>query len=126
MTTSHAPQGGVAPLLPRNFVHSALLQLIGQGPAYGYTLRDQLAAIGVCHTDFGQLYRTLRSMEKDGLVLSCWGNSETGPSRRTYHVTDKGRSQLADWAEALIVGQLIVQRFLGRAVRPRVHPASNL
>ena len=103
-----------APVLPRNFVQAALLQLLGDEPGYGYELRDQLAAMGVEQNDFGQLYRTLRTMERDGLVLSCWENSETGPSRRTYYVTDKGRDQLAAWVARIAVGRHVVERFLAR------------
>ncbi|MGH9224326.1 MAG: PadR family transcriptional regulator [Acidimicrobiales bacterium] len=100
------------PVLPRNFLQAALLQLIGARPGYGYELRDELTAMGVRQHDFGQLYRTLRAMEKDGLVLSCWENSKAGPSRRTYHVTDKGRAQLTVWVEGMAAGQHIVERFL--------------
>jgi PadR family transcriptional regulator PadR len=102
----------VTPVLPRNFLQASLLQLLGRKPGYGYDLRDQLVAMGVRPHDFGQLYRTLRAMEKDGLVLSCWESSEAGPSRRTYHLTDKGRAQLAAWAEGMAAGRRIVERFL--------------
>ena len=91
-----------------------MLLLLGNRPTYGYELRDELAAIGAVQNDFGQLYRTLRAMEGGGLVLSCWESSEAGPSRRTYHVTDKGRAQLEAWIDGMALGQQVVRRFLAR------------
>ncbi|MEW6152768.1 MAG: helix-turn-helix transcriptional regulator [Actinomycetota bacterium] len=100
--------------LPKHYLQAALLMLIEDQPAYGYNLRDQLGALGVEQHDWGQLYRTLRGLEKRGLVLSCWETSEAGPSRRTYHVTDKGRTQLALWAGGMAAAQPFVATFLAR------------
>jgi len=106
------------PILPRNFLQAALLRLLGNDPGYGYELRNQLTTLGVAKGDFGQLYRTLRAMEKSGLVLSCWENSESGPSRRTYHVTDKGRAQLAAWVDGMMIGVRVMERFLTLTADP--------
>ena len=102
------------PDLPRHFVQACLLLLIDGTPAYGYTLKERLRAFGVVQNDWSQLYRTLRSMEKSGLVLSCWTGSESGPDRRTYHVTDKGAECLRTWAEGMAAAQPLVAAFLTR------------
>ena len=91
--------------------------LIGRRPAYGYSLRAQLLSIGVVRQDWSQLYRCLRSMERSALVMSCWENSESGPARRTYYVTDKGSAQLGDWAEGMAEAQSLVSEFLSRYSR---------
>jgi hypothetical protein len=49
----------------------------------------------------GTLYRTLRQMEKDGVVESSWETSRGGPARRMYTITDAGRSYLDFWARSL-------------------------
>ncbi len=49
----------------------------------------------------GTLYRTLRQMEKDGVVSSKWETSKGGPARRIYTITDAGEAYLDFWAEAL-------------------------
>lgn len=102
------------PDLPRHYLQACLLVLIDGTPAYGYTLRDRLRAFGVEQNDWSQLYRTLRNMEKGGLVLSCWTSSEAGPARRTYHVTDKGAERLRIWAEGMAAAQPFVDLFLSR------------
>ncbi|MFP5317422.1 MAG: helix-turn-helix transcriptional regulator [Acidimicrobiia bacterium] len=102
------------PDLPRHYLQACLLLLIDGRPTYGYTLRDQLRDFGVEQKDWSQLYRTLRGMEKSGLVLSCWTSSEFGPARRTYHVTDKGAERLRTWAEGMAEAQPLVATFLSR------------
>ena len=104
--------------LPRHYLRACLLLLIRSGPAYGYNLREQLTDLGVVQNDWGRLYRTLRVMEREGLLLSCWENSEAGPSRRTYHLTERGRAELDRWVESVTEAQGLVDRFLGRYDSP--------
>ncbi len=91
------PQGG----LPRNYLRATLLLLIGEAPAHGYDLLEQIAQMGLRTIDAGGLYRALRVMEGDGLVVSTWEHSASGPARRTYRLTNEGREWLHAWAGAL-------------------------
>lgn len=108
----------VAAELPRHYLRACLLLLIRRGPAYGYNLREQLIELGVIHNDWGRLYRTLRVLEREGSLLSCWENSEAGPSRRTYHLTEKGTAELDRWVQSMAVAQGLVDKFLVRYDAP--------
>ena len=48
----------------------------------------------------GNLYRILRSLERDGLVDSTWDDDAPGPAKRIYVITDSGGRVLAQWVEA--------------------------
>lgn len=95
--SSEEPQGG----LPRNYLRATLLLLIGEAPAHGYDLLEQISQLGLGKVDPGGLYRALRVMERDGLVTSYWEHSTAGPARRTYQLTDEGTEWLHAWAGAL-------------------------
>ena len=56
------------------------------GPQYGYSLRQLLAAQGLAIEE-GTLYPLLRRMEEQGLLSSEW-KIEEGPPRR-YYVRNK-------------------------------------
>ena len=71
-----------------------LLLLAGE-PGHGYELRRRLEDTGVC-TDTGAVYRVLRKLEREGCAESTWAASETGPQRRQYRLTEKGRTALTD------------------------------
>ena len=87
--------------LPRNFMRACLLLLIGEQPAHGYDLLDQIPHLGIPHVDPGGLYHALRAMEQDGMVLSWWEHSSAGPPRRTYRLSEEGVEWLHAWAGAL-------------------------
>ncbi len=112
--------------LPRGYLAACLLMLIGQKPAHGYELRDDLADLCGEGRDLGQLYRVLRAMERDGLVVSCWQDSETGPARRTYHLSDRGTSALHELALGIEAGHRMTSAFLGRyrAAAPALHASA--
>lgn len=48
----------------------------------------------------GTLYPVLRSMEEQGLLGSRVEPSVSGPPRKYYTITDRGRAVLADWKAA--------------------------
>ncbi len=69
--------------------------------SHGYTLMERLTKLGFEEINPGTLYRTLRQMEKDGVVESSWETSRGGPARRMYSITDAGEAYLEFWAKAL-------------------------
>lgn len=104
----------VAGGLPRNYLRPCLLLLISEQPSHGYDLMERLEHLGLGTTDPGGLYRALRAMERDGLVLSHWEMSSTGPARRTYTLTEEGLDWLHAWAGALRESRRLLARFLER------------
>lgn len=96
------------------FLEASLLLLLKKECAHGYSLMEQLELLG-----FGQeelnvstLYRTLRKMEKAGLVLSTWEEGEGGPQRRVYEITDQGVLELEEWFQVFQERKRRIERFL--------------
>jgi DNA-binding PadR family transcriptional regulator len=81
--------------LPRSYLRPLLLAELAFGPAHGYELLEQVRDDGLRIVDAGGLYRTLRTMEHDGVVASWWETSQSGPPRRTYELTASGLEALA-------------------------------
>lgn len=81
----------------RGFIQPRLLLLLAQKPAHGYELIDVISQEDEPTTDPGNLYRILRAMEEDGLVISDWDTSGGGPARRIYQITDQGLDHLDAW-----------------------------
>jgi PadR family transcriptional regulator PadR len=78
----------------RHFVEPCLLLLLRERPSHGYELVDRLKTLGIVEGDSAGVYRTLRSMERQGLARSVWRSSAAGPARRTYSLTAEGLSAL--------------------------------
>ncbi len=69
--------------------------------------------------DMGNLYRTLRAMEGEGLVTSEWDAAAPGPAKRRYELTGAGRRLLDDWAFALSGMRDRIDAFLRRYEKGR-------
>ncbi len=83
----------------RGFVQPWLLLLLLKKPRHGYELMEQLAEDeDMPVADPGFLYRTLRQLEAEGLVISSWETEHGGPARRLYEVTPEGVEYLHAWA----------------------------
>jgi poly-beta-hydroxybutyrate-responsive repressor len=86
---------------PRNWLVPVILLSLRDWNSYGYELIERATTFGFEAMNPGTLYRTLRQMEKDGIVESTWETSRGGPARRMYTITDAGRSYLDFWANSL-------------------------
>ena len=73
-----------------------VLRLLAEKPMYGYQVVKELQARSDGYFDLeqGTLYPALHRLEKDDFVESHWEVVKDGPSRKYYHITDKGRVEL--------------------------------
>ncbi len=77
------------------FLDPALLLLLEQSPAHGYTLLSRMAEFGLDFLAPTVIYRALREMEDRGWVTSTMDEETTqGPPRRVYTLTSTGRQVL--------------------------------
>jgi PadR family transcriptional regulator, regulatory protein PadR len=95
----------------KNWLVPVVLLMLRQWSSYGYELMEKMAAFGLTAMNAGTFYRTLRQMEKDGMVSSSWDTSEAGPARRVYSITEAGEAYLKFWAESLNQYQKMMDNF---------------
>ena len=80
--------------LPRSFLRPMLLVSLAGGSSHGYELAERLWQFGLVGVDLAGVYRTLRIMEHEDLVVSRWEPSELGPPRRVYTLSPAGVAAL--------------------------------
>jgi PadR family transcriptional regulator, regulatory protein PadR len=83
--------------LRRGTVEYCVLALLRDGERYGFELVRELAGVDGLVTSEGTIYPLLTRLRKDELVTTFWRESESGPPRRYYRLTDAGRAALADF-----------------------------
>jgi len=110
--------------LRRGSVQLLVLGLLQERPMYGYQLSKELRRRSSGYFVFkeGTLYPALHRMEKAGLIAGKWEVVEDGPSRKYYHLTDKGRHELVrsrrEW-------ETFLERLLACLGRPTGEPAKS-
>ena len=119
---ARGPEGRGAEARPRNWLVPVILLSLKDWNSYGYELMERASAFGFEAMNPGTLYRTLRQMEKDGIVESTWETSRGGPARRMYTITDAGKAYLDFWAKSLEQYQQTMDNFFrlytGQPLRP--------
>ena len=111
----------------------AILALLAQEDLHGYVIVQKLAdtpMFGGVKPDAGGVYRTLKSMEAEGHVVSTWKTSESGPAKHCFELTDAGRECLYRWTDTLscyrrAIGELLefTRGSLGLEPDEEVNPA---
>ena len=98
------------------FLEVCLLLLLEDEIGYGYGLVEQLASFGFSKDDLNvsTLYRTLRKMEKEGLVTSLWEEGGQGPRRRVYEITVKGKDDLDQLIRILRVRKSRIEALISK------------
>ncbi len=112
------PTPEMKPRLHGELLSTSLLAFLKGWNAYGYQLAQKLSQAGLPESDSGTVYRTLRQLEKAGMVSSFWDTSESGPARRMYSLTKAGELFLSGWIDVLQNYQKILQGALGGFVPP--------
>lgn len=83
----------------QELVSGCILLLLAQAPSHGYGMHERVSELmPLWDVSTGNLYRELRRMHTEGLVISVWEASQVrGPARRVYEITEAGRLALDRW-----------------------------
>jgi transcriptional regulator len=72
---------------------------LGAMHGWGISQRVQQISKGVLEVNQGSLYPALQRLEKQGLITSDWGTTESNRQARYYKLTGAGRRALGDQLE---------------------------
>jgi DNA-binding PadR family transcriptional regulator len=86
-------------------------------PVWGYRICELVESLsdGRLRLQAGTLYPVLASLEKSGLVRGEWGQNKSGPRRKYFHLTPKGRKALDEEVESF----RMISKLAGSSVRAR-------
>ncbi|MAU12835.1 MAG: hypothetical protein CL607_23650 [Anaerolineaceae bacterium] len=76
-----------------------LLGILNYSPMTGYDVKQFIdgSTSHFWYAQTSQIYRTLDQLEEAGCLTSVIEHQDTKPSKRIYHITDKGRETLSAW-----------------------------
>lgn len=88
------------PLIPlrRGLLEFAVLRLLSTGRLYAADVLDRLSSTEFA-TKEGTLYPLFGKLRRDGLVEHEWEESEAGPPRKYYRLTQHGKDRHARMGE---------------------------
>lgn len=83
----------------KNTTAYIILGLLAHKDSSGYDLKKEIdhAISRFWDVGYGQLYPTLKMLEKEGFITGVPAQSEKGPDRIVYTITDAGKQKLINW-----------------------------
>ena len=81
------------------YIQPSILLALKTKPSYGYELIQEISRFGFIEGQVppGMIYRHLRELEENGLVVSEWETEGVGPAKRVYQLTGEGLEVLELW-----------------------------
>ncbi len=88
--------------LRRGVLEYCVLAVVRDDESYAFDIVRELSGAGELVTSEGTIYPLLSRLRRDRLVTTTWRESDAGPPRRYYRITDDGRRALdgftLEWA----------------------------
>jgi PadR family transcriptional regulator PadR len=81
--------------LRKGLLEFAILLIVGRGRVYAADILKRLEPTELA-TQEGTLYPLLSKLRREELVEYEWQESQSGPPRKYYALTDRGRDRLSD------------------------------
>lgn len=91
-----------------------LLKLLAEQESYGYELVSRVHDVGLTGVPDGSIYPALSRLEREGYASSRLVESSSGPARKYYRLSDKGRRVLTEREAAWRSLTSLLEPLLGR------------
>lgn len=92
--------------LIRGHIDTIILKILRDGDNYGYEIMKAVSANSDNEYELKEpsLYTSLKRLEKQGHIVSYWGDQSQGARRKYYRITESGEAAyekaLAEWLHA--------------------------
>ena len=109
------PKQDIGSDLIRGHIDTIILRILKEGDNYGYEIIKAVAADSKNEYELKEpsLYTSLKRLEKQGHIISYWGDETKGGRRKYYHITESGNAAyykaLAEWQYAQRIITMLLQ-----------------
>lgn len=81
--------------LIRGHTDTIILNILRQQDSYGYEIYKTIIQLSNAQYEFKEatLYTAFRRLEKEGFIISYWGDESQGGRRKYYRITDLGKER---------------------------------
>ena len=83
----------------KGVLEGCILQIINEEETYSYEITKKLSQYGLGEVSEGTIYPLMLRLQKNGLVNSVSKASSSGPKRKYFKLTDKGRQELEQFKQ---------------------------
>jgi DNA-binding PadR family transcriptional regulator len=98
----------------KGYIDAIILSILEHEDSYGYEITKSVyvQTEGQMELKEGTLYPSLKRLEAHGNIEGYWLDKDSGPRRRYYRITLKGRGKLKEYRQAWSDQERIISQFL--------------
>ncbi|MDW7658830.1 MAG: PadR family transcriptional regulator [Bacillota bacterium] len=98
--------------MKQNKSRYAILGVLNIAPATGYDIKKYYDTVisGIWNENYGAIYPTLKTMQKEGCIKKICDETETRKNR--YEITSQGRAELMKWMQEETPAQPVRSEFM--------------
>lgn len=83
----------------KGMLEGCILEVIRKEETYAYEISKQLKKYGFGKISEGTIYPIILRLQKSNMIEGTLRNSNTGPKRKYYHLTEEGFKKLKNFKE---------------------------
>ena len=106
-------------------LEGCILAIISKEETYGYEISQQLSAYGFGKVAEGTIYPLLLRLEKNALICATYRQSEVGPKRKYYALTEAGAEDLRTFMQNYAELTRAVSQLLRDLEGGRIHETTD-
>jgi PadR family transcriptional regulator PadR len=106
------PKGGLISQMRRGTIEYCVLALVRKEERYGFDIVKELEQVEGMVAGEGTIYPLLARLRRDGLVTTSWKESSSGPPRRYYRLSPRGKRALDEFVVEWERFRSAVERFV--------------
>ncbi|WP_096435691.1 PadR family transcriptional regulator [Alteribacter populi] len=106
--------GTISTDLIRGNTVSIILNILRQGDSYGYEIYKTIIELSNNQYELKEatLYTAFRRLEKEGYILSYWGDETQGGRRKYYRITREGEKRYEQNREEWMFAKEILDKLI--------------
>ncbi len=88
----------------QRFLRPGIMAILAKERTHGYQIAQILSGLLMFEgraPDTAGIYRALKEMQAEGLVISHWQTTDTGPAKKLFEITSEGMECLRNWEKTL-------------------------
>lgn len=98
---------------PGRHAPAFILLILSLGPNHGLGILNKMEEIAPGHRlDTAVIYRVLKKLEQEEFIKSEWLDSDAGPKKKVYHITESGKKELGNYKEDIEKVIIRLQAFI--------------
>lgn len=96
----------------KGLLEGCILEIINKQETYAYEISSKLNKYGFGYISEGTIYPIILRLQKSEFIIATLKNSNSGPKRKYYSLTEEGRNRLKEFNEEWLELSMAINKLM--------------